>query len=257
MQLLISTVNKTLETLISEMKIETEAIIVNQCEKIAYEESYINGHKIQFYSFAEHGVGLSRNTALMRATHEIALFSDEDISYVQGYEKLVEEEFKEHPEADILLFQFDVCAERKTYDTKVFKRVYWYNSGRYPTFCMAIRVNRVKERNITFSLLFGGGALYSNGEDSLFLQECLKKGLKVYATPVLLGQEVARESTWFQGYTEKFFYDRGVLYKHLYNNIAYVISWRFLWKHRHKMCRTIPIKEAYKYMNQGIKNAFS
>ncbi len=257
MQLLVSTVNKTLEMLIKDMKIDSDAIIVNQCEKVTYEECSVNGHVIQFYSFAERGVGLSRNTALMRSTHEIALFSDEDISYVEGYETLVEKEFKEHPEADILLFQFNVCPERKTYDTRTFKRVYWYNSGRYPTFCMAIRTNRVKERNITFSLLFGGGALYSNGEDSLFLQECLKKGLRVYATPVLLGKEVARESTWFQGYTEKFFYDRGVLYKHLYGKIAYVIACRFLWKHRYKMCHTISMKEAYQYMKQGMKNAFS
>ena len=38
--------------------------------------------------------------------------------------------------------------------------------------------------HITFSLLFGGGAKYSNGEDSLFLKDCLKYGLVVYAVPV-------------------------------------------------------------------------
>ena len=34
----------------------------------------------------------------------------------------------------------------------------------------AVRRERLQAANITFSLLFGGGAKYSNGEDSLFLK---------------------------------------------------------------------------------------
>lgn len=255
MQVLVSAMNQELETLIKHMNIQSDAIIVNQCDENTYEELEENGKRIQFYSFKERGVGLSRNTALMRATGEIALFADEDIRYVEGYEKLVEREFDIHPEADILLFQFNICPERKTYDTTRFKRIRWHNCGRYPLVSMAIRTKRVIERNITFSLLFGGGAIYSNGEDSLFLQECIRKGLKVYATPVLLGEELESESTWFHGYTEKFFYDRGVLYKHLYRRYAPIFAFRFLWKHKNKMCQTISMKQAYVLMREGIRSA--
>ena len=35
----------------------------------------------------ERGIGLSRNTALMRATADIILFADEDVTYKDGYAK--------------------------------------------------------------------------------------------------------------------------------------------------------------------------
>ena len=102
------------------------------------------------------------------------------------------------------------------------------------------------------SLLFGGGALYQNGEDSLFIDECIKKGLKVYALPVDIGKETGRPSTWFKGYDDKFFYDRGVLYRHLYGHLAIVMAYRFLYKHRDKMLKDMSFSQALGQMKKGI-----
>ena len=115
----------------------------------------------------------------------------------------------------MVLFNIRVGESRATYYTEKFHRVHIWNAGRYPTYSFAVRRERLQAANITFSLLFGGGAKYSNGEDSLFLKDCLSYGFKVYATPVELGAETERESTWFHGYHEKFFTDRGVLYHFL------------------------------------------
>ena len=57
---------------------------------------------------------------------------------------------------------------------------------------------------VTFSLLFGGGARYGSGEDSLFLKTFIDKGFSVYTAPVTIAEEKAGESTWFAGYNEKF-----------------------------------------------------
>lgn len=107
---------------------------------------------------------------------------------------------------------------------------------------------------MTFSLLFGGGAKYSNGEDSLFLKDCLKYGLKVYAVPIEIGAERERESTWFKGYTDKFFIDRGVLYHFLYGNLAYLMAVRFIAAHGKVMCEEIPKKNALALMKKGIRS---
>ena len=98
----------------------------------------------------------------------------------------------------------------------------------------------------------GGGAKYSNGEDSLFLRDCLKAGLRIYAHTVCIGEEIERESTWFSGYHEKFFKDRGVLYHFLYGRMASLLSFRFLWVHRRQMCGEIPLKKAFALMRAGI-----
>ena len=132
--------------------------------------------------------------------------------------------------------------------------VHVWNAGRYPTYSFAVRREKLHASNVTFSLLFGGGAKYSNGEDSLFLKECIQYGLKVYAVPAELGAERERESTWFKGYTDKFFLDRGVLYHFLYGALAYPMAVRFILAHGKVMCAEIPKKNALALMKKGIRS---
>lgn len=255
LEMLISAVKEDVNTLAKRMNLESDAIIINQTDRFEYAEYGHNGKKIKCFSFAEKGVGLSRNNALLRATGDIVLFSDEDIVYDSGYEEKVLKAFEEHPEADFLLFNMRVGRERATYYTDNFHRVHIWNAGRYPTYSFAVRREKLHASHITFSLLFGGGAKYSNGEDSLFLKDCLKYGFKVYAVPIEIGEEKVRESTWFKGYTEKFFYDRGYLYHHLYGWLAGAMSLRFILAHGKVMCKDIKPKQALELMKKGYRDA--
>lgn len=257
LQLLVAAVKKEPLPLAEAMNINSDAIIVNQCADYAYEELDYKGYQIRYFSMAEKGVGLNRNTALLHSQADIILFADEDIAYHDDYQEKVLVEFEAHPQADMLLFNVKAVPGRETYHTESFGRVHWYNSGRYPTYSFAVKRERVIKKNITFSLLFGGGAKYSNGEDSLFLRDCLKSGLKVYCVPVPIGEEIERESTWFSGYNTKFFFDRGVLYSHLYGWLANLMALRFLLAHKGEMCQQIPVKEAFQMMRQGIKEGRS
>lgn len=256
LQVLVAAVGENPATLAGRMNLESDAIIVNQTDRYAYQEyKYLcpNGaKKIQCYNLAERGVGLSRNHALLRATGDFLLFADEDIVYDSGYEQKVLEQFAQHPEADFLLFNIRVGETRATYYTERFHRVHLWNAGRYPTYSFAVRRDKLHAAHITFHLWFGGGAKYSNGEDSLFLKDCIAYGLKVYAVPVELGMERERRSTWFQGYTEKFFIDRGVLYHFLYGKLSGLMAVRFLAAHGAVMCKEIPRKRALGLMKKGI-----
>lgn len=252
LQVLVAAVNEEVNKLAEKMGITSEAVIVNQCDHFGYCEYQHRGKRIQCFSMAERGVGLSRNTALMRADGDICLFSDEDIVFDEGYEEAVVKAFEENPKADIITFNFRVDISRATYHNEGYKRIRWYSYGRYPTYAVAARTAALHRVNVSFSLLFGGGAKYSNGEDSLFLHDCLKKGLRLYASPVCLGQEVYRESTWFKGYNEKFFIDRGVLYHHLYGMMAKPFSLRFLAAHRGEMLKEMSFGAAYRLMKRGI-----
>ena len=119
----------------------------------------------------------------------------------------------------------------------------------------AVRRDSLLASGSTFSLLFGGGAKYSNGEDSLFLAEFLRKGYKVYTAPVTIGREEAGDSTWFHGYNEKFFHDRGVLYHYLYGRLAGPLALRFLYAHKGTLCSEVTIKQAKQWMRDGIREA--
>lgn len=254
-QVLVSAVNKEPHKLAEEMNIETDAVIVNQCGRYDVEVFPCRGRKIRVFHMAERGVGLSRNTALMRADGDICLFSDQDIVYETGYERKITEAFENCPAADMIIFNIEIGEERQTYYNTESKKVRWYNCGRYGAVGFAVKREKLIESGVTFSLLFGGGAKYSAGEDSLFLKQFMDKGYRVYTSPVTIGKEKEGESTWFNGYHEKFFFDRGVLYHFLYGPLAGLWGLRFLLAHRETVCREIPVREAYRIMRKGIRGA--
>lgn len=247
-EVLASVMKEEPDALIRRMKLESDAVIINQCDRLDYEEREPGGHLVRFYSFPERGVGRSRNEAILRAEGDICLFSDGDIVYEPGYARAVAAEFENRPDADMILFNVTVEEARRTYFITERKKVRWYNCGRYGAVSFAVKRESLLASGVTFSLLFGGGARYSNGEDSLFLKEFMAKGYSVYTAPVTIAREEAGDSTWFQGYNEKFFRDRGVLYRYLYGRLHNVMALRFLLVHRDKLCREVSFRQAWRWM---------
>ncbi|MBO4679949.1 MAG: glycosyltransferase family 2 protein [Lachnospiraceae bacterium] len=256
LELLISAVNAEPDNLITKMRVASDAVLINQCGREDSAEMQLQDGLVRVLSFAEKGVGKSRNRAIDAAKGDILLFADDDIVYDEAYAGKVIEEFAAHPEADALFFNVEVCAERRTYFNTDYKRVHIWNGGRYPAYSIAVRKEALINSGVRFSELFGGGAKYSCGEDSLFIRDCLKAGLKMYRTTVCIGREEQRpggESTWFKGYDEKYFFDRGVLYAYLYGALAAPMGLRYVYTKRTVMCRDIPWQKAYKILKKGIK----
>jgi len=257
LELLISAVNAEPDKLIETMKIECPAVLVNQCGRVSITVLERESGAVRVFDSDERGVGKSRNKALSEARGDILLFADEDIVYDPGFAERVIDEFAAHPEADGLFFNVRVCEERRTYWNEDYSRVHIWNGGRYPAYSIALRKSAVdraagKGKPLRFSELFGGGAKYSCGEDSLFIRDCLGAGLKLYRTPTEIGEEIPRPSTWFKGYDEKYFFDRGVLYHFLYGILAYPMGVRYILAKRSVMCKEIPWKQAIGIIRKGI-----
>lgn len=253
LQMLISGLQVEPEALLSGMKPECDGILVNQCDTDAICRIEKDGKSFLVISKPERGVGRSRNLALSHSEAEVVLFADEDIVYDTGYAAAVVDEFVSRPQADVILFNVRVCEERRTYWNEERKRVRWYNCGRFPAYSIAVRRERLAETNVRYSELFGGGAKYSNGEDSLFLRECASAGLRIETSPVCIGEEMPRESTWFHGYTEKFFFDRGVLFAFLYGKLAGIWALRFVLTKKEMFRGEIKRGQALRLIRNGIK----
>ena len=128
LQLLVSAVKEEVTTLAERMNVRTDAWIVNQCDRFGYQEYEYREHIIRCLSMAERGVGLSRNTALMRADGDILLFSDEDLIYQDDYEQKVLQAFEQHPQAQVITFNFEVDERRRTYYTSEPNARFRYNT---------------------------------------------------------------------------------------------------------------------------------
>jgi hypothetical protein len=159
-------------------------------------------------------------------------------------------------DADVVIFNFMMRRGCGDFFERVRKegKVRINNAFKYGTYCISARLSRIHFANIFFHLEFGGGAKYSSGEDSLFLHDCLRKKLKVYTSKKIIGTLDHGESTWFQGYNDKFFFDKGVLYYALNSRMCKLIALYNCYKHRKNHYMVYGWKKAYKQMLMGIKS---
>lgn len=248
-QVLIAAMHQKDRVLLDKMNIQTDAIVGNQCpdSKVNSVDSFwYKGHSVQYLNFSEQGVGLNRNNALMRATGDICLFADDDMIYVDGYEKIIVKRFQENPQADILIFNLYETIQKRPVIRKKVKVSYW-NYLRYGTARIAVRLKSIRENAIYFNQCFGGGTEHCHGEDNLFLNECLNKGLKIYALPDFIATLTEdRKSTWQNGYDIKYLRDQGSLYYRISKRWWKILCFQDAVRH-HKLYKMSTIT-AFRYM---------
>lgn len=214
-QVLVATMNQKDHSLIKKMNIKTNAIIGNQCSINSIENFMVGNQEIKYLNFSERGVGLNRNNALMRANADICVFADDDMVFDDNYAETVKRVFCENPEADVIIFNLrETKTARKINKRKI--RIGYLNYLRYGTARIAVRFKSIKRCGIYFNQCFGGGTEHCHGEDNLFLNACLKNGLRIIAVPEYIATLMEkRESSWNAGHNEKYLNDQGILYKTL------------------------------------------
>ena len=221
LQVLVSTMYQRDHSLLDRMNIQSDVIVVNQCEADSVEVFAYNGYHVKWISQKARGVGRSRNTALLYAEADILLFADDDVIYEDGYAERVVSFFEGHPSVSVATFNLKSLNEdRPEFLVKNTYRLHRLNCMKFGACRIAIRRKAFSRQNVWFSLLFGGGAKYQAGEDNLFMCDCLRKKLKCVASELSLGTVKQETSTWFQGYSEKYFYDRGALFAAMFGGWA-------------------------------------
>lgn len=248
-QVLVAAMHQSDHSLLNKMNIRSDVIVGNQCDRNSVETFEYNGHSAVYLNFAERGVGLNRNNALMRADADICLFADDDMVYLDDYVQTVQKAFEEIPDADVIVFNLqEETPSRYVIPRKI--KVNYLNYLRYGTARVAFRLSSAKRNAIYFNQCFGGGTEHCHGEDNLFLTACLDKGLKVYAVPAYIAKLTEiRQSTWNNGYGEKYLSDQGALYRTISRR-----WWRLLCLQdavRHKRLYRLPIKQAFHLMIAG------
>ena len=226
LQLLVATMYLTdIIGLCDKMHIASDALIINQADTVKYECVFYHGHKVECYTFAERGLSRSRNNALLRCTGDILCIADDDMVYTDTYREDIINEFQKHPEADALVFNVTALNdERSGKPIEKYARVGKRESREYGSVHIAIKKRALIGKNVYFNTLFGSGAMYSCGEDTLFLKELIEKGLKLYKSPIRIASVDMSDSTWFKGYNGKYFKDKGALIEAAYPRISWFLA---------------------------------
>lgn len=231
-QTLVAAIDQTDHSLAEKMNIQTDALIGNQCGRTKTETFSLCGCQVTYFHTDDRGVGKNRNRLLDYAEGEYLILADDDMRFVDGYPEIAKRAIEACVDADVYIFNLIERKPRRYVNQEV-RRVGRRQYARYGAARLMLRRDAIERERIRFNLEFGGGAQYGSGEDTIFLRDCLARGLKLYAIPFALA-EIDQEapSSWFTGYNEKYFRDKGALYACLYPHLWPVMAVRFLLVHR-------------------------
>lgn len=226
LQVLVATMNQTDFSLAEKMNLQCDTIFANQAAVFDYQTRKMSYGTLQMITTATKGVGLNRNVGLFASDADLLLFADDDVVYYNGLPEAVKRAFEDNSKADVIVFGIDILKGGKLIEKRHLqrRRLYCWNAMRFGAYVIAVRRESVLCHNITFYRQFGGGCIYGSGEDSLFLMDCFRKGLRVYSHDYVLGTCCKDCSSWFTGYHEKYFYDKGALMRYLFPRVCYLMA---------------------------------
>lgn len=253
LEIIVTTMYSSDRNIYDKMNISTDLIIANQGNETLYASWDNNNNNVKLISTQTRGVGNNRNIGFAHATANIILFADDDQVFLSSYKNDIIDEFNKYPKADAIIFNVTHDGKQSNKFFKKTKKIHFNDVRHLGVWGLAIKRNFLEYNNLFFSTLFGGGAKYSCGEDTLFFKHIFKaKGYVLCSNKVICNIVNNRESTWFKGYNEKYFYDKGVLYALLFGYLARLITIYNIFKYR-KNYLHFGIKKAIMLSFLGIK----
>lgn len=256
LQVLISTMHQKDYELISKMNISSDAIVINQTDEDSMQKFKNGDHLITWINSKERGLSRSRNMALECASGDICILADDDMEYLPDYKERILKQFELHPEADIIAFQVEGIERKyKSYYSNT-RRVGFFRSMKISSVEIAFRLNKIREKRLSFNELFGAGSKYSHGEENIFLVDCLRSGLKILYVPVKIADLHMGESTWFSGFNEEYLFNQGACLTAMSNSMSLLLILLFAVKKYKLFSSNYSIVESIRYMLQGRKDYY-
>jgi glycosyltransferase involved in cell wall biosynthesis len=198
-----------------QVNLQSDGVVVNQCDtenavEIPFDNAEGDSCKIKFISTKERGLSKSRNMAIRNSRADLCLIADDDECLDTNYPQTIIKAFQDYPEADVIAFDFTMGGNpQKNYGKEV-KKIGYLSALRISSVQIAFRRQLIMEKGICFDEEMGAGTGHGSGEENKFLYDCLRNGLNILFVPEhILSLEERTTSTWFTGYNEKFYLQKG------------------------------------------------
>ncbi len=250
---LISTMNKASYDLLDSMRIDSDCVVVNQCGKDSFEEFSYRGYQVKWINSSEIGLSRSRNLAIKNSSADICVLADDDLVYVDGYSSCVLGAFDNLSLADILAFKVDgIGRSFKVYPGDV-KKLNFFSLMKVSSVQIAFKRDRFIDKSIFFREEFGAGSIFYAGEESVLLSECRRKGLNIYFVPDKVADLHLGDSTWFEGFNERYFITKGANFTAMSKPLALFLIIQFAFRKRSLYQHQSTLRKALRYMLKGRK----
>lgn len=253
-EVLISTMKRDNLDFLEKMNIATNAVVVNQNGTNSTQMLRIGDNELKFVCSNEKGLSRSRNLALKHSTSEICVLADDDVVYVSDYADIILQAYDKYKDADIIAFQVERIGSNRI--KKFRNHLSWdryASSLKISSVEITFKRDRIIENGIKFNELMGAGAEFYLGEENIFLYDSLKKGLRVLYLPLKIACVDCSESSWFEGYTKKYFNSIGAAYYNMTKNFYYILSFQYALRKYKFYKDEMSMFAAYREMVRGAR----
>ncbi len=252
-EVLVSTMNRLeKETLIKSMNINN-CVIINQITKEIYPQNNDNFSSQKFISYFEKGLSRSRNKGIENSTSDICIIADDDMYYVNNYEKIIMESYEKIPDADIIAFLVENEADPQYKKRLKDGRIRFLNSMKLSSVQITFKRDSILKNNIKVDEEFGTGSKYYWGEENIFLFDCLKKGMKVYYVPNKIATLRISESSWNKDSTPLHFQIQGAIYYRMTDLFYLLLILQFVVRKRYIYINDMSMLQVLNNMIKGAK----
>ena len=238
--------------LIKNSNITTNSILINQITKDEIDLFNIEEGKHRLFSFRERGLSKSRNKAVANSIGDIAIICDDDVAYVDGYDKIILDAYKKYEDADIIAFYVESTNKNRPTHHVEEGKVDFKKSLKISSCSITFKIDSIKKNSLKFNELFGAGSKYYMGEENIFLANALEKGLNIINVDKKIADIKQEESTWFGTFDKNYFLLRGAVFYELSRKHYKELIYDFAERKRDLYEKNLTYDEAIETMFEGV-----
>ena len=249
-EILVSCMGEDTINLVKRSNIRSNCVVVDQCDVNIEETIDYEFGSIKRVCSTERGLSNSRNMAIEKADSDYCLISDDDEIFVDDLKENVLKAYGEIPEADIIVFRMSNFNSRIKNVTHKMKK---HELLRVSSWMISFKLKSIKNK-ICFDNKIGSGTGNGGGEEIKFLLDCYKAGLKIYYYAFCIGEVNHNKSQWFEGYNEKYFFQRGATTRYYMGFFwSFMYGLYFIMTKRNLYSANISMIQATKCLIAGIR----
>lgn len=235
-EVLISCMHEKEASIIERSNIQSDVLVVNQCDEDKVEEFKFFNKKgdscnAKIIYTTERGLSRSRNMALDNASGDVIIICDDDEVYEDDYVEKITHAYEEHPDADSIMFALhhpSITFPDKSFRIG-FREMFWI--GSYQITC---KLGALKNTNVKFDVSMGSGTGNGGGEENKFVYDLRHKNIRMIYYPYWMASVSQLESQWFKGYTKEWFFDLGWTHKKILGYPLAIVYCFYALKHHRK-----------------------
>lgn len=251
LDILMSCMHQVDDTLIRASHIYGDVVVVNQCDTDGFSQYPTREGVARIFSTKQRGLTKSRNMAIWNSDADVCLLSDDDEVFAPDYVEKVLGAYESLPQADVIIFKME---NREPSFPDRIMRLRFPKTMKVSSWQISFRRQRLLDAGVWFDELMGAGSGNGAEEELKFLTDCEKAGLQIWYVPETIAAVAQQSSTWFEGFTERFFEDRGATTRYILGApLACTYGVYYVVKKRHMYAETITPAQAMKATLRGIR----